>query len=84
MRPSDRGVQSMADSETHNLAAVGSSPIPAKPRSVWLEEYQACGCSNVTKTKAGVIGYCPKHYTDRRRLSRIIDVGFQLGYAGVG
>jgi hypothetical protein len=38
---------------------------------VWLEEYERCGCSNVTNTKAEALGYCPRHGTDRRRITKL-------------
>jgi len=52
-------------------------------RWLWLEEYVRCGCSNVTRTKAEALGYCPTHGTDRRRITKV-PAGMELGYAGNG
>lgn len=51
---------------------------PAKPKSIWLEEYRHCGCSNATPTKKAAIGYCRKHGNSRRRITEleIDDSGF--------
>ena len=52
-------------------------------RWLWLEEYVRCGCSNVTLTKREANGYCPKHGTDKRRITKV-PAGMELGYAGNG
>jgi len=50
---------------------------------VWLEEYRTCGCSNVAATRKEALGYCPKHGTDRRRITKIPKaMGLGLGYVG--
>ena len=37
----------------------------------WYEEYQKCGCiSGIAKRRKDLLGYCPKHGTDRARLYR--------------
>ena len=48
---------------------------------LWLEEYQGCGCSNMTATKREALGYCPKHGTGRRRITKIPNNGMEVGFA---
>lgn len=38
----------------------------------WMEEYP-CGCSNVTKSKAERLGYCPIHGVDAIRIYRLLE-----------
>ena len=46
----------------------------------WLEEYQHCSCSTVAKTREELLGYCPRHATDKKYRIRVpagsIDLGF--------
>lgn len=50
---------------------------------VWLEEYKHCGCSFVAEKKSELLGYCPKHANDRRRVIKL-PKPVPCGYAGVG
>jgi len=37
----------------------------------WIEWYRLCGCSNVTKLRRELPGYCPRHGSDRRSYHKI-------------
>lgn len=58
-------------------------PKPKRPKFVWMEEYANCGCTNVTVTRAEAVGYCPRHLTPKRRITKLPGT-LDLGYAGVG
>ncbi len=49
-----------------------------KEMGEWLEHYR-CGCTNVTKLKKDLPGYCPTHGEDRLepiiKLSGSVEVG---------
>lgn len=53
-------------------------------KMVWLEEYKRCGCSFIADKKSDLPGYCPRHFDDFRRRTRILDVGFERGWVGNG
>lgn len=53
-----------------------------KQKMVWYEEYRICACSFIAIEKRDLPGYCPRHFNDKRRVVRIPDVGFELGYVG--
>lgn len=50
---------------------------------VWLEEYEKCGCSNVTNFRFELLGYCEVHGNSTKRVTRLPKTpGMQMGYAG--
>lgn len=51
---------------------------------VWFEEYRTCGCSFIADKKDELPGYCPRHFHDKRRRTRLPDVGFERGHVGTG
>ena len=59
------------------------APPRAKRTFLWLEEFKTCSCTNLVKIKGDAIGYCPKHGTDRKYLTKVPITGKEtLGYAG--
>lgn len=59
-----------------------ATPPPTKRRMVYYEEYKTCSCSFVAAKREDLPGYCPRHFTNRRRRIRIPDMGFEMGLAG--
>ena len=57
---------------------------PVVSRYIYLEEYEKCGCSFASKLKRDLPGYCSIHGTDRRRCTKLPEIGktFELGFAG--
>jgi hypothetical protein len=56
-------------------------------RWVWLEEYEQCSCTNVTELRRDATGYCPRHFTDKKRITKLPNDGpnkLELGYVGMG
>ncbi len=52
-------------------------------RNAWLEEYRACGCTFMARTKRELLGYCQKHGNDRRRITRMpCAADMEMGHAG--
>ncbi len=51
---------------------------------VWFEEYRTCGCSFVADKLSELPGYCPRHFHDKRRRTRLPDMGFERGHVGTG
>lgn len=54
---------------------------------VLLEEYKGCGCSYMSCRRDELPGYCQRHGTDRRRVTKLPAGSLKdedLGYAGVG
>lgn len=50
---------------------------------VWLEQYERCACTCVRLLKKDLLGYCPRHYTNRRSVMLVDDVfEGEYGYAG--
>ena len=49
----------------------------------WLEEFKHCACSYVAASKKELMGYCPRHANDRRRVTKL-PKPIEAGYAGVG
>ena len=47
----------------------------------WMEEYKTCGCSFVAKLRRELPGYCSRHGTDRRRVTKL-PKAIEAGYAG--
>ena len=52
----------------------------------WLkqaEEYERCSCTQIEKRKKDLLGYCSRHFTDRKRVTKIPDIG-EKGWVGNG
>ena len=51
----------------------------------WYEEYKRCSCNFISARRDELPGYCPKHFTDKRRRIKIpIDnmAESDFGYVG--
>jgi hypothetical protein len=57
--------------------------MTAGQRYVYLEEYERCSCTQIEKRKKDLLGYCSRHFTDRKRVMKIPDIG-EKGWVGNG
>ncbi len=58
-----------------------TSNIAEQDGMAYLEEYQRCGCTNIEFSRDDLLGYCPRHGTDRKYAKRIpVKKGDALGY----
>jgi len=55
-----------------------------KKKFVYYEEYGRCSCTFIADKKDELPGYCPRHFTDKKRRVRLLDMGFERGLVGSG
>lgn len=59
----------------------------AKGSYVWMEEYAHCACTQVEERRGDLLGYCPKHAHDRKRVMKLPNdpkKPWELGHAHIG
>ena len=56
---------------------------PGGVKFVYMEEYLRCSCTHIERLKKDLPGYCQRHFTDRKRVIKIPDIG-EKGWVGNG
>ena len=42
-----------------------------RPQWVYMEEYKTCSCSQIEYKRSDLLGYCRRHFHDRRRVTKL-------------
>ena len=40
---------------------------------VYMEEYKTCSCTQIERRKSDLLGYCSRHGTDKKRVTKLPD-----------